>query len=183
MESIKQQFKKGKNGRLFILFILLIILLILLLSRCSCGQKQKPNNANTNANGNTNSNANSNSNTGSNTNSNTNTNTEQENLWPDLSDCMNGIITDYDSSLEVNNSTDAVKVFNEYVKWTQDNHKEVFSGKGNHWTAQSAKPHGIYQGVKYWRITALWADQGKIKPQIIFDVNANGQVVRFLGCL
>ena len=154
---------KNKNGNLFIVLIILVIILIILLSRCSSGQKQIINKANLNINANVN----------------------QENLWPDLSDCIVEVTIDYHSTAKVEDEKDAANVFNEFINWAKENNKEIFSGKGNNWRFQSAAPHGIYKNVKYWRITALWFSEQKQQwlPQIVFDVSEDGQVVRLLGCL
>lgn len=175
------------------MIIIIIIILLLLLSQCSCFNTRNLTNINTNKTNNhkiinTDLNNDLNTDTNTNTNVNTNTNTNdnnQENPWPDLSGCVNGLLVDYHSTVKATNETEAGEIFQEYISWAQINHKEIFFGKGNRWQFQSAKPHGIYQGTKYWRITALWFSEIKQQwlPQIIFDVSENGQVVRMLGCL
>ncbi len=190
MSANNPQLKKSKKKIILIIVIILIIILIILLSRCSCFNTRNltntpTNKTNTNQITNNNLNTDLNNDLNTNTNINTNINGNQENPWPDLSGCINGIIVDYHSTAKVADEKDAADVFNEFISWAKKNNKEIFSGKGNNWQFQSAAPHGIYKNIKYWRITALWFSEIKQQwlPQIVFDVSENSQVVRLLGCL
>lgn len=186
--------EQKKKNNLFIIFLILIILLLVLLSRCECQNKKNkqtgPANQNVQANQNTNVSTNTNSNVNTNTNNNSNTNSGNNNgnsddQFPDLSGCVVGMIVDYHSEKPVSNATEAGEVFKEYILWAKENNKPIFDTHSDNWQFQSASPHGIYQGIKYWRITALRFSEEKQEwvPQTIFDVNEQGQVVRLLGCI
>ncbi|MFH1172948.1 MAG: hypothetical protein V1692_00275 [bacterium] len=174
-----------KRNNLFIIFIIIIILLLILLSRCQCRKNQGDNQLANNQNNNQNINTNQDINNNTDSNSNTNSGKKEDEYFPDLSGCINGILVDYHSRLTVTNKTEAGEIFKEYIAWAQANHQEIFYGKGNNWQFDKAEPHGLYQGLKYWRITGLWFSETKQEwvPQTVFDINQNSQVVRLLGCL
>ncbi len=102
--------------------------------------------------------------------------------WQEISGVM-GIEVDYCSFRTVQSEAGVEAVFNEYVRYCQENHIEVFGGYGNNWRFESASPHGIYEEVKYWKVNASWfdVDAGVWRLKTVFYVSQNGEVVRLLA--
>lgn len=107
-----------------------------------------------------------------------------ENNFTEIQGCIMGVIVDYISNKSVQNKEDAAVVFDEFIRYSKENNKDIF-GYGNNWRFENATVHGLYSGVKYWKVTASWFSEEYQKWMLktVFDVSENGEVVRFLGCI
>jgi len=106
--------------------------------------------------------------------------------FTEIQECILEVQIDYASNKTVQNEEDVAIVFNEFIQYSKDNNKDIFgSAYGNNWKFENATIHGIYEGTKYWEVTASWLleeeQRGGIKT--VFDVSENGDVVRLLGCI
>ncbi|MFX0208844.1 MAG: hypothetical protein ACFFDT_22870, partial [Candidatus Hodarchaeota archaeon] len=111
-----------------------------------------------------------------------------EGEFPEITEteCIMGIHMDYNSGILVRNETDVETVFNVFIRYSQENNLTIFGDAyGNNWRFENATIHGIYQGIKYWKITASWFSEENQKwhKKTIFDVSERGEVVRLLGCI
>lgn len=104
--------------------------------------------------------------------------------FSEITECIMGVQVDYNSEIVVKNDKDVEQVFNNYISWAKENNENIF-GYGNNWTFENATIHGIYEGTKYWKVTASWFSQDDQKWRIItvFDVSGDGDVVRLFGCI
>ncbi|MBN1385801.1 hypothetical protein JW968_02360 [Candidatus Woesearchaeota archaeon] len=104
--------------------------------------------------------------------------------FSEITECIVGVRVDYDSEIVVSKDKDVEQVFNNYISWAKDNDEDIF-GYGNNWRFENATVHGLYEGTKYWKVTASWfsEDDQKWRIQTVFDVSENGDVVRLLGCI
>ena len=103
--------------------------------------------------------------------------------WQEISGII-GIEVDYYSHRTVQSEADVEAVFNEYILYCQQNDLDIF-GYGNNWRFENAKPYGLYNGVKYWKVSASWfdANAGVWRLKTVFCVSENGEVVRLLGAI
>ena len=104
--------------------------------------------------------------------------------FSEITDCIGGVQVDYDSEMVVSNNKDVEQVFNNYISWAKESNEDIF-GYGNNWKFENATIRGIYEGTKYWKVTASWfsEDDQKWRIKTVFDVSENGDVVRLLGCI
>jgi len=111
-----------------------------------------------------------------------------ENEFPEITEteCVMGVHVDYASSIPVQNETDVETVFNAFIQYSQENNQPIFGDAyDNNWRFETATIHGVYQGTKYWKVTASWFSEEDQQWHIktIFDVNEKGEVIRLLGCV
>ena len=97
-----------------------------------------------------------------------------------------GVHIDFRSGIQVFNETEVELVFIKFIKDAQDNQQPIFGDAyGNNWKFKNATIHGTYQGVKYWKVTALWysGEDQTWHIKMVFDVSETGDVVRLLSCV
>ena len=108
--------------------------------------------------------------------------------FPEITEteCIMGVHIDYVSGIPVQNETDVEHVFNTFIQYAQENDQVIFGDAyGNNWRFENATIHGMYQGVKYWKITASWfsEEDQNWHSKTVFDVSETGEVVRLLECV
>lgn len=112
----------------------------------------------------------------------------KEGKFPEITEteCIMGVHVDFDSGILVRNETDVETVFNVFIRYSQEKNQAIFGDAyGNTGRFENATIHGMYQGIKYWKITASWFSEENQKWHIktVFDVSERGEVVRLLGCI
>ena len=111
-----------------------------------------------------------------------------EDEFPEIveTECIMGVHVDYVSGISVQNVADVEMVFNAFIRYSQKYNLSIFGDAyGNTWRFENATIHGMYQGMKYWKVTASWfsdKDQ-QWHNKRVFDVSEKGEVVRLLGCV
>ena len=107
-----------------------------------------------------------------------------EEEFTEIEECIMAVHVDYTSDIVVLTKADVEEVFTYFTNWAQDNDKDIF-GYGSNWRFEYATIHGLYEGVKYWKVTASWfSEEDRIwRTKSVFDVSENGEVVRLLGCI
>ena len=104
--------------------------------------------------------------------------------WTTISDCIISVAVDYQSNVIVRDPAGVEVAFNKYVGFANRNNQNNF-GYGNNWRFDSATKHGLYEGVKYWSVSASWFSEqdNQWHKKNVFDVSEDGNVVRLLGCI
>lgn len=104
--------------------------------------------------------------------------------WTPITDCIMNVAVDYQSRVVVRDPAGVERAFNEYVAFARANNQDIF-GYGNSWRFDSTSRHGVYEGVKYWAVSASWfsVQDNQWRKKNIFDVSEDGKVVRMLGCI
>ena len=101
-------------------------------------------------------------------------------------ECIMGVHIDFRSEIQVINETGVELVFTKFIKYAQENQQPIFGDAyGNNWKFKNTTTHGTYQGIKYWKVAALWYSEEDQTWHIktVFDVSEAGEVVRLLGCV
>ena len=101
--------------------------------------------------------------------------------WPEIKGSITAIVVGYNSHIKVKNEVDVEIVFNEFILYLKANNQEI-NGYGNNWRFDDAEIHGLYKGVKYWKIFSSWfSEEDQIwRSKSFFDVSESGEVVRLL---
>ena len=107
-----------------------------------------------------------------------------DNDWTPVSDCIMSVAVDYQSSVIVRDPAGVERAFNEYISFARANNKDIF-GYENNWRFDGTSKHGLYNGVKYWAVSASWfsVQDNQWRTKNVFDVSEDGKVVRLLGCI
>ena len=107
-----------------------------------------------------------------------------DNDWTPITDCIMNVAVDYQSGVSVRDPAEVEGVFNEYITFARTNNQDIF-GYGNNWRFDNASRHGMYNNVKYWRVSASSFSlvDNQWHRQDVFDVSQDGKVVRLLGCI
>jgi hypothetical protein len=107
-----------------------------------------------------------------------------EEEFTEIEECIMAVHVDYTSDIVVLTKADVEEVFTDFTNWAQDNDKDIF-GYGSNWRFEYVTIHGLYEGVKYWKVTGSWfSEEDRIwRTKSVFDVSENGEVVRLLGCI
>jgi len=105
--------------------------------------------------------------------------------FTEIEECILGVHVDYDSRIRVQNEKDVRTVFNNFIIYSKSRDKDIFGYDSKNWRYENSTIHGLYQGKKYWKVTASWFSEEDQKWRIntVFDVSENGEVVRLLGCI
>ena len=95
-----------------------------------------------------------------------------------------GVAVDYESHMRIRNAEDVEEVFNQFIDYSKENDYDVF-GYGSNWRFDDASKHGLYEGTKYWKVSASWFSKqdSAWHQKNVFDVSEGGEVVRLLGCI
>jgi hypothetical protein len=106
------------------------------------------------------------------------------NDWTAITDCIMNVAIDYQSGVTVTDPSGVGQAFNEYINFAKTNNQDIF-GYGNNWRFDNASKHGLYNNVKYWKVSAssFSAVDNQWHRQDVFDVSEDGKVVRLLGCI
>jgi hypothetical protein len=104
--------------------------------------------------------------------------------WPPITDCIMGVAVDYRSHLVVRDQAGVERAFNAYIRFARANNQDI-AGYGNNWRFDSASQYGLYEGVKYWAVSASWfsTHDNQWHEKNVFDVSEHGNVVRLPGCI
>lgn len=111
-------------------------------------------------------------------------NEENNDVWENIDQCIVGVAIDYESGMIVSKIDEVEIVFNKYILHSINNKQDIF-GCGTNWRFDFAEKHGLYEEIKYWKVSASWfSEEDQIWREIeVFDVSENGEVVRLLGCI
>lgn len=105
-----------------------------------------------------------------------------EDEFREIKECVIDTSTAYYSGTNVKDETDVLAVSNDFITWSKDNLNSPLMNTGSDWKIESIEPHGLYKNIKYWTVTYSYLENQRSGGSQ-FDVNENGNVVLFLGCI
>ncbi|MBU0535877.1 MAG: hypothetical protein KKE20_02855 [Nanoarchaeota archaeon] len=102
--------------------------------------------------------------------------------FAEIDECIIDIPIVYSTGSVVNNEADALNAANSYIEWSKENATSRL--EGTDWEIWDVKIHGLYEGKKYWTITYSYlSEYSPERGNSQFDVNEDGEIRVFLGCI
>ena len=106
-----------------------------------------------------------------------------KNEFTEIEECIIDVPIVYSSGISVTDEMVVSTVSNDFITWSKDNKNSTLWNTGIYWKVESIESHGLHKSIKHWTVTYSYLFEDQIRGRSQFDVNENGDVVLFLGCI